>query len=459
MNSQLTFDEFDKISMQEWLKIAEKELKGNSPEQILNWTVEKNISAHPYPEASRVYSSFGKSTNDWAVIEKIEIPSFTEANKTALLALNNGATGLHFDVPFLLVNDLEELFKNILLEHITVFIKITSFQQAEVFFKWITEQKHPTDSLVGGLLFNPFSEAASKGEFNKNLTEDIVSIAKLAQPYSRFKCFSAGESIYHHGGASLVESTAFGFSEAVEFIQIQIENGISIDDAAANVLYEPIVGSCFLPEIARMRAVKHIWSKIIEAYNPMHNCSKYAYLYASTSKREIALPDSYNNLLRGTSQAMSAVIAGVDALHVESFDSLNKNSTFGKRIARNTQLLLEHESFLDKVSDPSKGSRYVESLTENFIKKAWLLFCEVQDLGGIKTALERNFIQWKVKHSASLIANEIAEGKKKVIGVNIYPNAKEDYLEEINTNTSSLKDFEAISPVYPYSKFVKPVNA
>ena len=459
MSTPLTFDEFEQPSFNEWLETAEKELKGASLDQVLNWQLEEGISPDAYPEKVPLLELSRKEGNQWAIIEKITCDNKKQANKDALEALNAGATGLHFNVSFTSIEELDNILKDILFEHITCFIEVASLQEANVLKKWLESSEYSPEKLDGALLYNPLGKAASKGKVPTDYTNTLLEIAGLFSAYPTFRCLCADESIYHNAGANLTESTAFVLAEATEYLQLQVESGIDVDTASANIQLSATLSSYHLPEIARLRCLRHLWAKIVESYKPKHECSKYAYVYATNSERELALPDRHNNLLRASSQAMSAIIGGVDALHLHAFDQPSENSPFGKRIARNIQLLLEHEAFLNRETDPASGSRYIENLTVLFCKNVWDLFCEIQDVGGYTKALERNYIQWKINHSAKILEQEINEGKRKIIGVNSYPNAKETDLPKIAVSPKITEDFEAIQPVSFYAQVIKPVTA
>ena len=178
--------------------------------------------------------------------------------------------------------------------------------------------------------------------------------------------------------------------------------------------------------MAKFRAARMLWANIVNGYKPECHCSEKMFTHAVTSSWNQTVYDPYVNMLRGTTEAMSATIAGVHSLEVLPFNhSYEAGDEFSKRIARNVELLLKHESHFDQVVDPAGGSYYIENLTQSIAEEAWKLFLEIEDKGGYTAAYEAGFVAEKVKASAALKDKNIATRRQVLLGANQYPNFTE----------------------------------
>jgi methylmalonyl-CoA mutase len=176
-------------------------------------------------------------------------------------------------------------------------------------------------------------------------------------------------------------------------------------------------------EIAKLRAARILWANIMTAYEPECKCAEKIYLHAVTSMWNQTVYDSYVNMLRGTTEAMSAAIGGVHSLEVLPFNAATtKNDEFSERIARNVQLLLKNESHFDNVVDPAGGSYFIENLTASIAEEAWKLFLEVENAGGYINAFHAGSISARVKASAEKKNKEVATRRITLLGTNQFPN-------------------------------------
>ena len=190
--------------------------------------------------------------------------------------------------------------------------------------------------------------------------------------------------------------------------------------------------SNYFLEIAKFRAARMLWANIVKGYNPAKNCACKMHIHARTADWNQTVYDPYVNMLRGTTEAMSAIIAGVHSLEVTPFDNAFETPTeFSKRIARNVELLLKHESHFDQVVDPAGGSYYVENLTQSIAAEAWKLFLEIEEKGGYAEAYKAGFIKERVAASAAAKDKAIATRRQTLLGANQFPNFTEVAPKEI----------------------------
>ena len=196
------------------------------------------------------------------------------------------------------------------------------------------------------------------------------------------------------------------------------------------------VTSNYFMEIAKFRAGRMLWANIVKAYGPEKDCACKMFAHAVTSTWNQTVYDPYVNMLRGTTEAMSASIAGVHSLEVTPFDaSFEAPTEFSQRIARNVELLLKHEAHFDQVVDPAGGSYYIETLTRSIADAAWKLFLEVEEKGGYVKAFEEGFIVERVKASAAAKDKNIATRRQILLGANQYPNFTETAADNISAET------------------------
>ncbi|MCD8072173.1 MAG: acyl-CoA mutase large subunit family protein, partial [Alistipes sp.] len=261
-----------------------------------------------------------------------------------------------------------------------------------------------------------------------NLKELIEKGAK----YRNVRFVGVSGHLFHNSGSTIVQELAFTLAAGHEYVVKLMEAGLTADQAASSIRFSMAVSSNYFMEIAKFRAARMLWANIMKAYSPECDRAQKMFIHAVTSKWNLSVYDPYVNMLRGTTEAMSASIAGVHSLEVLPFDAAYEAPTeFSSRIARNVQLLLKNESHFDSVVDPSGGSYYIEKLTRSIAEQAWALFRQVEDKGGYLEAFKAGFIQEKVEGAANKKDHNIATRRQILLGTNQYPNFNEVAGEEI----------------------------
>jgi methylmalonyl-CoA mutase len=230
---------------------------------------------------------------------------------------------------------------------------------------------------------------------------------------------------YHNAGADAVRELAYVLATAVEYIDRLLERGVVIDDIAGQMRFTFGIGPFYFMEIAKLRAARILWAKIIETCGGSSQAQKMT-VHARTSSYNQTKYDPYVNMLRTTTEAFSAVTAGVDSLHTNPFNEVFGNGDeFSRRVARNTQVLLLEECRLDQLIDPSGGSYYVEKLTYEVCQKAWEHFREIEALGGMFKALEKGFPQDETAAVHEKRKQDIINKKSIIVGTNYSANVNE----------------------------------
>jgi methylmalonyl-CoA mutase len=278
--------------------------------------------------------------------------------------------------------------------------------------------------LTGRLGCDPVAGLAFAGTLPKPAAELYDELAALtrrtASASPDLRTLPVYEDPWHDGGADAVLGLALTLSSAVGALRQMEARGIDLDEAAARVHFNLCVGTDFFTEIARLRAVKALWARVLEASGcePRHPA-----VHVRTSRRTMTVLDPHVNMLRATTQAMSAVLGGVDSLHVAAFDEASRPAdAFSRRIARNVQLVLRHECHFDQVTDPAGGSWYVEKLTGELAAKVWERFQEVEAAGGVLAGLKSHRVQDLVAEAATARAARMATRREVQVGTNQYPD-------------------------------------
>ena len=236
----------------------------------------------------------------------------------------------------------------------------------------------------------------------------------------------------HNSGATITQELGMGLAWANEYLGALTEAGLGVDEVAPRLTFAFCTGSNYFMEIAKLRAARMLWAQIVAQYQPVREESAAAFIHSSASAWNKSIYDPYVNLLRSTTETMSAAIGGANSIHVSNFDeAYRKPDEFGSRIARNQQIILKEESFMDKIVDPAAGSYYIENLTDSIARYAWDQFIAIEEKGGFAKAVETGYIQDEVARSAAQRDADLASRKLVLTGVNQYPNLNESMAKEI----------------------------
>jgi methylmalonyl-CoA mutase len=470
INSKKLFQEFPEVSTSEWEEIITKDLKGADYDKKLIWKTKEGINVKPYYRAEDIenlnhlkakpgqfpFVRGNKQENSWLIRQDIYVEEFKEANKKALHVLDRGVESLGFillGVPT--VEQFSELLQGIVLEAIEVNLICGShFQEIlENFILVLKEKESNLNEVKGSISFNPLTEATLTGVIED--LGDAKQILESSKELPHFRTLIVHGSIFHNSGSTAVEELGFSLAMATEYMNQLSDEGLSIDDIAPKMKFEFATGSNYFMEIAKIRAARTLWAKMIEAYKPKNIEVAKMFVHATTSNWNKTVYDPYVNMLRTTTEAMSSVIGGADSLTVNAFDEAYQiPEEFGERIARNQQLLLKEESYLDKVADPSAGSYYLETLTASIAEEAWKIFLATEEKGGFIKAMSCNFVQDTIKATAQKRDMDIANRKEIFLGTNQFPNFTEkselDFDESFFESADLTDENAEIETLKPY---------
>ncbi|MEM7169673.1 MAG: methylmalonyl-CoA mutase [Pseudomonadota bacterium] len=258
------------------------------------------------------------------------------------------------------------------------------------------------------------------------IVADIIEFT--AQKMPRFNSISISGYHMQEAGATCVQELAFTLADGVEYVRAALSKGLKVDAFAPRLSFFFAIGMNFFMEIAKLRAARFLWSELMDKhFQPQDPRSKMLRTHCQTSGVSLTEQDPYNNVIRTTVEAMAAVLGGTQSLHTNALDeAVALPTVFSARIARNTQLVLQEETGITKVIDPLAGSYYVESLTASMIHEARKLIDEVEELGGMTKAVESGLPKLKIEESAAKRQARVDRGEEVVVGVNKYRLDQDD---------------------------------
>ena len=252
--------------------------------------------------------------------------------------------------------------------------------------------------------------------------------------------YTAGYHIQEAGANQAIE-LAFTLADGVEYVRTGINSGMDVDTFAGRLSFFWAVGMNFYLEIAKMRAARLLWWRLMKQFNPKSQKSMMLRTHSQTSGWSLTEQDPYNNVVRTTIEAMAAVFGGTQSLHTNALDeAIALPTEFSARIARNTQIIIQEETHICNVVDPWAGSYMMEKLTQDMADKAWALIEEIESMGGMTKAVESGWAKMKVEECAADKQARIDSGKDVIVGVNKYKLAKEDPIEILDIDNHAVRE-------------------
>ncbi|MFT5912282.1 MAG: methylmalonyl-CoA mutase [Paraglaciecola sp.] len=262
-----------------------------------------------------------------------------------------------------------------------------------------------------------------------------------SQNIPKFNSISISGYHMHEAGASADIELAYTLADGLEYIRTGMKAGLKIDDFAPRLSFFWGIGMNHFMEIAKMRAARMLWAKIVQQFNPTNPKSLALRTHCQTSGWSLTAQDPFNNIARTAIEAMAATLGGTQSLHTNSLDeAIALPTDFSAKIARDTQKYLQQETDITKVVDPWGGSYYVEYLTKEIAEKAWALIEEVEALGGMAKAIENGLPKLRIEEAAARKQARIDSGLDKIIGVNIFQNDEEqEQLDTLEVDNSAVR--------------------
>ncbi|MEH7827064.1 methylmalonyl-CoA mutase [Gemmobacter denitrificans] len=471
-----------------WRKLAEKELKGKSPDSLI-WNTLEGIPVKPLytaedtanlphmgslpgigpftrgvratmyagrPWTIRQYAGFSTAEASNAFYRKALAAGQQGVSVAFDLATHRGYDSDHprvvgdvgkAGVAIDSVEDMKILFDGIPLEKISVSMTMNG-AVIPILANFIVtgeEQGVPRAELSGTIQNDILKEFMVRNTYvyppepSMRIIADIIEYTAKEMP--KFNSISISGYHMQEAGANLVQELAYTLADGREYVRAAIARGMNVDEFAGRLSFFFAIGMNFFMEAAKLRAARLLWHRIMSEFAPKKPGSLMLRTHCQTSGVSLQEQDPYNNVVRTAYEAMAAALGGTQSLHTNALDeAIALPTEFSARIARNTQLILQEETGVTKVVDPLAGSYYVESLTAELAEKAWALIEEVEAMGGMTKAVASGMPKLRIEESAARRQAMIDRGEEVIVGVNKYRLAKEDPIDILDIDNVAVRE-------------------
>lgn len=470
ISTEFPFPEFE-----EWKNKVIEDLKGADYEKKLISKTYEGIDLKPiYTKADlteignsdlpgfqnfkRGINASGYKKNSWAIVQDYIYPDASTLNEALKNDTKKGINGIRISLddatklgldadyasPELVGNkglsvsackSLKRVFDGIDLLKFPVWIDsgFSPLPFLMVFDAFLSSIDFDKKKFAGGITADPLTYLIEIGtaplELSKIYDQIADAINFSEKHYLDSKTISVNSFKYVDAGASAVQELAFAIASGIEYLDNLTDKELSVKQINNALVFNFGIGSFFFMEIAKFRAVKILWAKILEEFGLKNDDIKIA-IHARTTKFNQTKLDPHVNMLRTTTEAFSAIIGGVDALQTNPFDEIfNEPDQFSRRVARNTQIILGEESHLDNLIDAAGGSFFIEKLTSQIAEKAWEIVKQIETEGGMHQALEKGIPQRMIAETRTAKRNDLSKRKTVLVGTNMYANTKEKQFE------------------------------
>lgn len=442
------FSDFSPVTTEQWMEKVTADLKGADFEKKLVWKTNEGFKVKPFyrkedleglkttdalPGEFPYLRGNKKDNNEWLVRQEIRVDDVKEANAKALDILNKGIDSLSFHVK---AKELNAAYLEMLLEGICAECVELNFSTcqghvvdlANLLVEYFQKKGYDLNKLHGSINFDYLNKMLVKGKEKGSLVDTAKALIAATAALPEYRVINVNALTLNNAGAYIYQELGYALAWGNEYMNQLTEAGIPAATVAKKIKFNFGISSNYFLEIAKFRAGRMLWADIVNSYLAEGDCKCAAQMkiHAETSSFNLTVFDSYVNLLRTQTEAMSAALAGVDSMTVVPFDKAYETpNDFSERLARNQQLLLKEESHFDKVIDPAAGSYYIENLTVSIVKQAWNLFLAVEDEGGFYAAVKAGKVQEAVNASNKARHEAVAKRKEILLGTNQYPNFTE----------------------------------
>jgi methylmalonyl-CoA mutase len=346
------------------------------------------------------------------------------------------------------VEDMKILFDSIPLDQVSVSMTMNG-AVLPIMASYIVaaeEQGVAPEQLAGTLQNDILKEFMVRNTYiyppepSMRIVADIIGYTATNMP--KFNSISISGYHMQEAGATNVQELAYTIADGIEYVRTAINSGLDVDKFAPRLSFFFAIGMNFFMEIAKLRAARILWSTLMaEKFSPKDHSSLMLRTHCQTSGVSLTSKDPYNNIMRTTIEAMSAVLGGTQSLHTNAFDeALGLPTEFAARIARNTQLVIQEEAGVTNVVDPLAGSYYIESLTAELVEAAMLLINEVEEMGGMTKAVETGLPKLRIEEAAALQQARVDRAEQVIVGVNKYQLAEEPDIDVLDIDNSAVRD-------------------
>ncbi len=431
MTAERLLEEFPPVTTAEWEAAIARDLKGADYAKKLVWRTDEGIAVKPYYRGEDLTGAVGldarpgefpyrrgaQAVAGWKIREEIEEISLEAANQAACAAVCSGAEEIAFSR--LRVRDGAELEVAIAnLNGIGVHIERADSLQIEALLEWHGRRGHAADCAISTGC-DPLDDADS--------TAHVIACA----PHG-FVPFTIDAAQFEEDGANAVDEIGLALATGSDALAALDARGVNADRIAAGVGFRFAIGANFFFQIAKLRAFRLLWARVVESFGGTHDAAR-THITARTSRWNKTVYDPHVNILRATTEAVSAVIGGANSIIVARFDECYKTpDEASRRLARNTQLLLRHEAMLGRVADPGAGSYYIEVLTDSLARESWKLLQQIEAGGGFSKLRSEGWVAARLARSLAVREKAVVTRKRVFTGTSLYANPAENALESVD---------------------------
>lgn len=475
--------EFPEHTYEQWHAAAEALLKGAPFEKRLVSQTYEDITVQPIYRreditglehlkhlpgtASLVRGSHAEGflKSGWEVSQELKAPTPDVLNGIIHEGLNGGQSELnvvvgcgqpvccHGGVAIHTAEDVKTALSGVAVDAVSTYWQCgpSCVPVAALFIAAAEQLGVPAEKLRGGFENDPLGQLVSHGALRQSLKARFDHMAALtdyaAKHAPQLRTITVKGDVYHNAGATATQELGYIVATLVSYIEEMKARGLSPETVLPHIRISLAVGSDYFMEIAKIRAARWLWSKVAAAYGvenaPVH-------IHANTSRWNKTTYDAHTNMLRVTSEAFAAVVAGVDSLHIGPYDEIaGHTDEFSRRIARNLHTILREECGLDRVIDPAGGSTYIEWLTDQIAAKSWAIIQDIEKQGGMIAALESGSVQQAVEAVCKAKFKSIRIRKDKIVGSNMYPDLKGRKLEVLAPECKAGQPIPGAEPPQP----------
>ena len=428
MSKSNLFENFESGSAKAWKQKIQFELQGKDFNDHLVWNSIEGIDVKPFyhSEAYSKAPDIQHNASDWNIGHSIYVNSVEKSNTHALKLIESGVESLHFTLPTVSIS-VEELLKNIDTSSVPIYFEPLCLSEKLIKSLQDFSLKNKTSFYI---LQDPIGHLARSGNWHENLKTDLHTLKQTIALGDTLKSvISVDLGLFQNAGGSMIQQLAYTLAHANEYLNL------FDDESIKSVVFKVSVGGNYFFEIAKLQALRVLWYSLTKDYGLSIDC----HILTQPSRRNKTIYDYNINMLRTTTECMSAILGSSDTIINMPYDHLyHKDNDFGNRLSRNQLLILKKESYFDAVSNPTEGAYYIETLTHQLTQKSLDLFKDIEKQGGFLKLLKEGMVQRKLKEHAQKEQRLYDEGTEGLLGTHFQQNA-------LDTMKSDLE-------IYPFIK-------
>lgn len=413
------FSDFEKITSKQWKNQIQFQLKGADYNETLVWESVEGIKVKPfYHQDEDVVTNAVTTTNtQFSIVQEIYVFDLEKSIAKANQVLTRGAESIRFIIPSSDI-DVVHIINSLQHQPKAVYLQLL-FLDESILLK--IDEEAAKQSYEIFVLVDPIHQLGFDGNFYKDGNSDFSLLNEINKKATNINWLTVNTTTYQNAGANMVQQIAYTLAHTNEYLN-------RIENFHKNITIQVAVGGNYFFEIAKIRAMRMVLNALAEEYS-----SKITFHFlAKPTRRNKTIYDYNVNMLRTTTECMSAILGGADAVENLAYDAVfHKTNEFGERIARNQLLILKEESYLNKVNNPADGAYYIENLTYQLAERGLELFKDIERNGGLITQLIEGTIQRKISESAAKEQALFHEGKEVLVGTNKYPNAQDKMKQDL----------------------------